>query len=138
MRKQGFTLLELLIVVIIIGVMISIGLPQYFRAVERGRSSEALTVVGVLRGSQVRYYAEHGKYTTSVDELDADYSDLKFFNMPTAANDTSGSTYIASAQRNTNSYPFTGGQYTVRMKKTGDVKCTGNANLCTKLGFTYE
>lgn len=47
--KRGFTLLELLIVIIIVGVLATIGFTQYTAVVERSRGSEARQVLGSLR-----------------------------------------------------------------------------------------
>ena len=70
--KRGFTLLELLMVVIIIAILAAIALPQYFRTVERSRSGEALQVLAAVRGSQLRYYAQYLGYATAVANLDID------------------------------------------------------------------
>ena len=48
MNKKGFTLIELLVVVLIIGILAAIALPQYFKAVEKSRSTEALSIMGSL------------------------------------------------------------------------------------------
>lgn len=60
MFKKGFTLLEVLIVVIIIGILAAIALPQYTATLEKGRSGEALTNIGSIRTSLDRYWYQNG------------------------------------------------------------------------------
>jgi len=49
MNSKGFTLLELIIVIIIVGVLASLALPRLFRAVEFARSAEAFAVISSAR-----------------------------------------------------------------------------------------
>ena len=58
MARKGFTLVEVLIVVIIIGILAAIAMPQYIRTLEKSRSSEAFTNIGTIRTSLDRYWYE--------------------------------------------------------------------------------
>ena len=63
--KAGFTLLELLMVVIIIAIMASVALPQYLRATERSRTSQVIQLLATIRGSELRYFAQNAVYDNS-------------------------------------------------------------------------
>lgn len=58
MNRKGFTLLEVLIVVIIIGILAAISMPQYMKTIERAKTAEAMSNLGALRGSMDRYWYE--------------------------------------------------------------------------------
>lgn len=51
---KGFTLLEMLVVVLIIGILVSVAMPQYQRAVERSRAIEAITIARSMIAAQNR------------------------------------------------------------------------------------
>lgn len=61
-KLKGFTLLELLIVVIILGILASLGLTQYTKVIEKGRSAEAKSILSGLRTLQFAYYLANGAY----------------------------------------------------------------------------
>ena len=70
--RRGFTLLELMMVVVIIGILATIALPQYFRAAERARVAEAAAMLGTIRASQIRFRAQNpaNEYSTDNTLLD--------------------------------------------------------------------
>lgn len=62
--KRGFTLLELIVVIIIIGVLATLGLTQYAKVIEKGRQAEAQSVLGNIRTLAKAYQLEKGTWPT--------------------------------------------------------------------------
>ncbi len=59
-RIRSFTLLELIIVIIILGILAILGFTQYGRMVERSRGAEAKTILGDIRKLAYAYRMEEG------------------------------------------------------------------------------
>ena len=79
MKKSGFTLIELIIVVIIIGILASISWPLYSSIKKKVIAGEAITAMGCIREAEREYYVEHnGKYTSGIwsGDLDINLDDL--------------------------------------------------------------
>ena len=64
-NQGGFTLVELMIVVIIVGILAAVAIPMYQGATERAKASEAVAALGTIRGAMRVYYAEHGTYVNA-------------------------------------------------------------------------
>ena len=73
---RGFTLIELIVVVIIIGILASIGEVIMSDMQKRAIASEAVVTLGAIRTAERVYYSEHGNYTVSLDELNINADDL--------------------------------------------------------------
>lgn len=56
-NRRGFTLVEVLTVVLIVGVLTSIALPQYTRSIERSRATEAMVGLKALNDAVYAYAA---------------------------------------------------------------------------------
>ncbi len=68
-RIKSFTMMELIMIVIIIGILASIGSAVMFKVVERSRQAEALKFLGAVRKALLRYYAEHAVLLSSDSDM---------------------------------------------------------------------
>ncbi|EHJ91644.1 pilin [Vreelandella boliviensis] len=73
-KQGGFTLIELMIVVAIIGVLASLAVPQYQNYTARAQASEALTITGGLRADIAEQYTLQGDMPGSNDVITDDTS----------------------------------------------------------------
>lgn len=68
MRNNAFTLVELLIVIVIIGILVTIAIPQYQGMIIRSRiAAELYSTVDMIRKAEDIFYAENNFYAAAVD-----------------------------------------------------------------------
>ena len=74
--RKGFTLLELLVVVLIIGILTAVALPHYKKVTEKAKMMNAVTTVKAIAQAQKRYYLTHNRYARceELNALDIDLS----------------------------------------------------------------
>ena len=69
---EGFTLVEILIVVVIIGILATIAIPTYLRYVERGYASDAkVQIKNILEAAEISYQ-ESGEWPSDIETLEND------------------------------------------------------------------
>ena len=89
--RKGFTLVELAVVIVIIGVLAAFGVPRFLVSVERSKAAEAFSYLSAIRDAQERYEAQNGTYASDVTTLDISFSAPTYFTVGTVAAGTTGS-----------------------------------------------
>jgi type IV pilus assembly protein PilE len=68
-RSAGFTLVELMVVIVITAILASIAVPAYQSSVRKSRRTEAKTAIMDLAAREERYFATQNTYTASAAAL---------------------------------------------------------------------
>ncbi|BDU21009.1 type IV pilin protein [Dyella sp. GSA-30] len=68
-RQSGFTLIEIMIVVMIVAILAAIAIPAYHRYVVRAHRTDATRTLLDLAGRQEHYFYSNNTYTTDVTAL---------------------------------------------------------------------
>lgn len=70
--NKGFTLFEMLVVVLIIGILAGIALPQYRHAVLKSKYTTLMDITKAVKEAQERYFLAHGVYAEHFSDLDVE------------------------------------------------------------------
>ena len=133
--RKGFTLVELAVVIVIIGVLAAFGVPQFLKSVERSKAAEAFNYLSAVRSAQERYLAKEGAYADSATSTNLDINQVapKYFDVGTVVADHSAASspsweLTLTRKSATSSY----GGYTVRFTQAGfDTTATGSTIMDT-------
>ena len=106
----GFTLVELLLVVTILGILAALAIPRLFPQTEKGRVAEAIGILSAMRQGEEAYFLEKGTYcdpdtdctsgwaSLGMDDPDGSPDPTAFFNYTVTGADASGFTATATRQ----------------------------------------
>jgi prepilin-type N-terminal cleavage/methylation domain-containing protein len=77
-NRNGFTLVELMVVIVIIGILASLAIPRFMGVTEKAKLSEFKPVLKQAITLYNAYYQEHDTYVTPTGNITAGNSDIGF------------------------------------------------------------
>lgn len=69
-NEKGFTLIEMLIVVVIVAILAAISVPIYVEYVKTARASDAKTTINAIWQAAQVYYQDKGEWPATVEDLE--------------------------------------------------------------------
>ena len=90
MKQGGFTLVELMIVVAIIGLLAMIGYPSYEEYIRRANRTEAKNLMMRIAGEQEKFFSTFNRYSGSINGARTGDPATSGLNMPDTTQDIRG------------------------------------------------
>ncbi len=125
--KKGFTLTEILIVVVIIALLAVLALPMFVKTIEKAKVGEAISNLNLIRAGQKIYFLEEGYFSDTIDALkieDPNDASSRYFSYEITSSGNSTGDFTAQAERGGTGAqpavsPYDDDTYTIQ--KDGDI-----------------
>lgn len=129
-------MIEILVVVLILGILAAIAMPQYFKVVEKGKASEAFSTLDHVRSAEERYLATTGNYCVGAVSacvgFDLQIPVMKYFSQPAIVAGTGSPSWKASVTRNTNVGTYSNYVITVDVEPGSPPNFTCSQSNCSQ------
>ncbi len=130
-KQQGFTIVELLIVIVVIGILAALVITTFTGIQQKARDTERTTDVKAIHGQVEAYYAQNGVYPTLANLNDSTWRGTNMKGLDQEAlKDPKGSGYTLAGSASASQYGYAA-------TNTGGTACDNTTgNECTKYTMT--
>lgn len=117
MRRNGFSLIELMIVIAIVGILAAVALPAYENYMNRGKITDAVAELADYRIKMEQYFQDNRNYGTAGGSCPVAAGSSKYFSFSCNVGDPN-TTYIATAASIAGSLGSAAGDYTMTVNQS--------------------
>ena len=136
MKRNGFSLIELMIVVAVVGILTAVALPSYNSYIARGKVTDAISALADYRVKMEQYFQDNRNYGTASSPCPATFVTSQNFTFTCVVGSVTPSvSYTATAASVAGSLGSTAGDYTyaiteVNTKSTSKFKGVAVTKSC--------
>jgi len=124
-KQKGYTLLEILVIVVIIGILASVSVPIYNKVINKSEVSDALHKIDMFSGAQGKYFIQNGSYTGDLSNLETplkgNSSNISTANFNYYAGDPGEGNYCIYSESTTKDYTLAR-----NYRDNSEILCSGN------------
>jgi type IV pilus assembly protein PilE len=99
-RARGFTLIELMIAVAVVGILAMVALPSLMDSIRKGRRSEAFAALASLQQAQERWRSNNASYTATLSDLGFSSANTSSGYYTLSLSNATATGYVISAEGN--------------------------------------
>ncbi len=104
-NQKGFTLIELMIVVAIIGILAAVAIPQYQNFTKKSKASEAKVVLDGIITAEAAYFAENDNFTHNLSDLGNPQGSPQYYRYGFSGSPNSTAVTVVATPSNTAGVP---------------------------------
>lgn len=126
-KQKGFSLIELMLAVAIVGILAAIAIPNYQDYITRSKRAEGMALLQEMAARQERFYAQNNRYVTTPQDLEllvSEQTNVTNINTANAKIRSENGYYLVSVSRSNGD----GGYTLTAEQQIGDGLC-GNLTL---------
>jgi type IV pilus assembly protein PilE len=115
-KQNGFSLIELMVVIAIVGILASVALPAYTDYINRGKITDAVAELSDYRVKMEQYFQDHRNYGTAGAACTPAFASSKYFTFSCTVGDPADS-FVATASSIAGSLGAAAGDYTMTINQ---------------------
>lgn len=134
LSRRAFTIIEIMVVIIILGVITGLAVPRLGTVMQRIRNREAVQALLAIYPLQIAYRRDNGAYALDVNSLDIPgFNVFKGFKSLTLGNLSAacGGPAVATVARLTQNDDL----YIMHVSDQAEILCTPCGGICQKMGY---